>query len=248
MYMKRIILIAGILVSLAAFEVVFGQTTSGVIEYESKVNLHRTLPPGRESMKTMIPEFRTTKFQLFFNQNESLYKTVIEDEDDEPQGNGMVMKFQMPNNEMYLNQPEGKSISKEEFFGKTYLIDDSIKVPAWKFGTETKTIAGYECQMAYYTDESGPRGKQEVTAWYAIKLRPFLGPERYRTLPGAILALDINNGERVIVAKKINLRELKKKELVAPTTGEKVTRAEFVKQRDEQMKKMGASGGMIIRN
>jgi GLPGLI family protein len=248
MYMKRIILIAGILVSLAAFEVVFGQTASGVIEYESKVNLHRTLPPGRESMKTMIPEFRTSKFQLFFNQNESLYKTVIEDEDEEQQSGGVVMKFQMPNNEMYLNQAEGKSISKEEFFGKTYLIEDSIKVPAWKFGTETKTIAGYECQMAYYTDESGPRGKQEITAWYATKLRPFLGPERYRSLPGAILALDINNGERVIVAKKINLRELKKKELVAPTTGEKVTRAEFVKQRDEQMKKMGASGGMIIRN
>jgi hypothetical protein len=50
------------------------------------------------------------------------------------------------------------------------------------------------------------------------------------------------------VARKIALRELKKKELLAPTTGEKVTRAEFVQQRDEQMKKMGGSGGMIIRN
>ncbi len=246
--MKKLILIAGILVSLTAFEVVFGQTASGVIEFETKVNLHRTLPPGRESMKSMIPEFRTSKNQLFFNANESLYKPIIEDEDDEPQGGGVVMKFKMPDNEMYLNQAEGKSISKEEFFGKTYLIQDSIKVPAWKFGTETKTIAGYECQMAYYTDESGPRGKQEITAWYTSKLRPFLGPERFRSLPGAVLAIDINNGERVMVARKIDLRELKKKELVAPSTGEKVTRAEFIKQRDKQMKEMGASGGMIIRN
>jgi GLPGLI family protein len=102
--------------------------------------------------------------------------------------------------------------------------------------------------MAYYTDETGPRGKQEITAWYTTKLRPFLGPERFRSLPGAVLAIDVNNGERVIVARKIALRELKKKELLAPTTGEKVTRAEFVQQRDEQMKKMGGSGGMIIRN
>jgi GLPGLI family protein len=247
-YMKKLILIAGILVSLTAFEVVFGQTNSGVIDFETKVNLHRTLPPGREGMKSMLPEFRTNKNQLFFNENESLYKVVIEDEEDEPQGGGVVMRFQMPNNEMYLNQAEGKSISKEEFFGKTYLIEDSIKVPAWKFGTETKTIAGYECQMAYYTDETGPRGKQEITAWYTTKLRPFLGPERFRSLPGAVLAIDVNNGERVIVARKIALRELKKKELLAPTTGEKVTRAEFVQQRDEQMKKMGGSGGMIIRN
>lgn len=248
--MKRVVLIAGILVSLAAFEVVFGQTTSGVIEFETKINLHRTLPPGREGMKSMIPEFRTNRNQLFFNENESLYKPIIEDEEDEdePQGGGVVMRFNMPNNEMYLNQAEGKSISKEEFFGKTYLITDSIKVPAWKFGTETKVIAGYECQMAYYTDETGPRGKQEITAWYTTKLRPFLGPERFRSLPGAVLAIDINNGERVMVAKQIELRELKKKELVAPTSGEKVTRAEFIKQRDEQMKKMNANGGMIIRN
>lgn len=246
--MKKLLLLLGILVSLAAFNVVFAQTSTGVIEYEVKVNLHKALPPGREGMKSMIPEFRTSKNQLFFNENESLYKPIIEDEEDEPQGGGVVMKFQMPNNEMYLNQAEGKSLSKEEFFGKTYLIADSIKLPAWKFGTETKTIAGYECQMAYYTDESGPRGKQEITAWYTNKLRPFLGPERFRSLPGAVLAIDINNGERVMVARKVELRELKKKELVAPTTGEKVTRAEFIKQRDEQMKKMNASGGMMIRN
>ncbi|MFN9864573.1 MAG: GLPGLI family protein, partial [Bacteroidota bacterium] len=88
--MKRLLLIAGILVSLAAFEVVFGQTTSGVIEFETKINLHRTLPPGREGMKSMIPEFRTNRNQLFFNENESLYKPIIEDEEDEPQGGGVV--------------------------------------------------------------------------------------------------------------------------------------------------------------
>jgi GLPGLI family protein len=246
--MKKLLLIVGMLVSLAAFKVVFAQSSTGVIEYEVKVNLHKTLPPGREGMKAMIPEFRTSKQQLFFNETESLFKPIIEDEEDQEQGGGVTMRFKQPNVEIYLNQATGRNVSKEEFFGKTYLIEDSVKVKAWKFGTETKTIAGYDCQQAYYTDESNPNRKQEVTAWYTVKLRPFLGPERFNTLPGGVLAIDINNGERVLVAKKIELKDLKKNDMKEPTGGEKTTRAEFNKQRDEQMKKMGGSGGMIIRN
>ncbi|MDZ7650694.1 MAG: hypothetical protein U5K54_28120 [Cytophagales bacterium] len=64
--MKKMILLLGVLVSLTAAHVVFGQT-SGVITYEIKVNMHRRLPPERADMKAMIPEFRTTKEQLFFN-------------------------------------------------------------------------------------------------------------------------------------------------------------------------------------
>ncbi len=249
--MKKLVLILGIIVSLAAFNVVFSQTT-GVIEYEVKINMHRTLPPGREGMKAMIPEFRTNKQQLFFNENESLYKPIIEDDDEEIEGSsgggGFRMVVRQPNNEMYMNQSTGKNISKEEFFGKTYLIQDSIKVTPWKFGTEVKTIQGYECQQAYYTDESDPNRKREITAWYTTKLRPFLGPERFNTLPGAVLAIDINNGERVMVAKKIELKQLKKNDIKEPKTGENITRAEFRKVQDEQIRRMSSGGGMIIRN
>jgi GLPGLI family protein len=245
---KKLLLVLGILVSLAAINILFAQSSTGVIEYEVKVNLHKTLPPGREGMKAMIPEFRTSKQQLFFNENESLFKPIIEDEEEEEQGGGVVMRFRQPNVEIYLNQAANKRVFKEEFFGKTYLIEDSAKVAAWKFDTETKTIAGYECQQAYYTDDSNPKRIQEITAWYAPKLRPFLGPERFNTLPGGVLAVDINNGERVLVAKKVEFKELKKNDVKEPTGGEKISRSDFIKMRDEQMKKMGANGGMIIRN
>ena len=77
---KRILIIIGVLVCIAAAEVVMGQTIDGVITYEVKVNLHRRIPPGQEARKSMIPEFRTTKQQLFFNANESMYKALIEDD------------------------------------------------------------------------------------------------------------------------------------------------------------------------
>jgi GLPGLI family protein len=265
--MRTILLIVGIVAMMAAAQVVFGQANEGVITYESKVNLHRNLPPERAEQKAMIPEYRTTKEQLFFNAQESMYKTLIEDEDEEfSTGSGgfrMVMRGQ--NNEIYINPESEQILSKQEFFGKEYLITDTVKLSPWKFGTETKTILGYVCKQAYYTlteevnsmriSGSGPPTPEkrmvtrEITAWYTDQIRPSLGPERFGTLPGAVLAIDINNGERVIVATKVDLRPLKKNELKAPEKGQRVSRSEFRKITEEQMEKMRANGGgMIIRN
>ena len=86
--MKRIVILLGVLVSLTAAHIVFGQGTEGVIAYETKINMHRRIPPERAEMKAMIPEFRTMKYQLFFKTNESIYKPVIEDEEEETSASG----------------------------------------------------------------------------------------------------------------------------------------------------------------
>jgi GLPGLI family protein len=231
--MKKLLILAAVLASWTTAHIVFGQSTEGSITYE---------------MKSMIPEFRTTKSQLFFTMNESLSKPLIEDEEEEISGGGPQIRIAQPNNEFYLNQSLGKCISKMELMGKDYLISDSIKVSPWKFGTETKTIQGYLCKQAFYTDESIPNRKQEITAWYTDQIRSFLGPEKFNTLPGTVLAVDINNAERFMVASKVEFRPLKKNELRVPTSGQKTTQEEFRKIMEEQMKKMGGSGGMIIRH
>ncbi len=248
--MKRIVIALGILVMVIVASILHAQHIEGVITYEVRLNMHKGLPPERQNMKAMIPEFRTYKQELFFNAKESLYKTLIEDEDEEESsGGGITMRFRQPKVETYVNQETEKLISLQEFFGKTYLINDTLKVSPWKFGTETKTIMGYECKQAFFTDESRPDRKQDITAWYTDKIRPFLGPESFGSLPGAVLAVDINNAERVIVCKKVELRPLKKNELKEPVSGEKVTRAEFRKKMDDQRKEMEKNGGrMIIRN
>ena len=248
--MKTVAIAIGIVVSVLAARVVLAQTTEGVITYEMKINLHRRIPAGQEARKSMIPEFRTSKQQLFFNADESLYKPIIEDEE-EPMhgGGGMRMRFMQPHVEVYINPTSSAITSRREFMGKDYLINDTLKISPWKLGTETKEILGYACNMAYYIDESQKDRTQEITAWFSSQLRPLLGPELYGSLPGAVLAVDINNGERVIVAKLIELRPLKKSEMKIPTSGQKVTQAEYRKTVDETMKQMGGSGGrMIIRN
>jgi GLPGLI family protein len=246
--MKRILLFLGILVGIAAAQVAFAQTEGSII-YEVKVNLHRTLPKEREEMKAMIPEFRTSQDQLFFNENESLHKPIIEDEEEDANtggGGGMVMRINRPQNETYISQADSKRIRLQEFMGKKYLIEDTLKVSPWKFGAETKEVSGYACKQASYYNEER---KANVVAWYTDQLRPFLGPESFNTLPGAVLEVDINDGERTITAKVIELRPLKKNELKLTSGGTKTTEAEFRKMMSEQMERMRANGGnMIIRN
>jgi GLPGLI family protein len=245
--MKRIILFVGILVTIIAINVCVAQNTEGIITYEVTVNMHRTLPPDRQDMKAMIPQYRTFKQQLFFNTAESLYKPLIEEEDEEEEGGGGGrMRMRQPRTVTYYNQSTSQLLAQQDMMGKKYLITDSLKVSPWKFGTESKTIQGYECKQAYFTDEER---KQTITAWYTDKLRPFLGPDKFISLPGAVLAVDINNGERVTAAVKIELRPLKKNEMKVPTDGQKVTQAEFRKQMEEQRKRSGNNGGpVLIRN
>lgn len=242
--MKRIVLILGILVSVAAATVAFAQT-EGVISYETKINVHRNLPADRQEMKSMIPEFRMVQDVLVFNASESLHKPIIEDEEDQFDhgGGGMRMRFARPENETYVNQEQSKRILIQDFMGKKFLIEDSLNIMPWKFGSETKEINGYTCKQATYFNEER---KQNIVAWYTDKLRPFLGPENFNTLPGAILQVDINEGERVITAKTIELRPLKKNELKVPSGGTKTTQVEFRKMMNEQRERMRQSGGNVI--
>jgi GLPGLI family protein len=245
--MKKIILVLGILVCLTAAHFTFGQVAEGVIIFEDKLNVHRTLPPDRQEMKNMIPEFRTSQQQLAFNATESLYKRLEEDvADEDVEGPGMRMTFRMPQNEFYINQNESKRSVLQEFMGKKYLIEDSLKVTPWKLSNEVKEVKGYQCKKATYYNEER---KQNITAWYTDKLRPFLGPEGFTTLPGAVLMVDINDGERTLTAMKIEPKPLKKGDLKLSTGGIKTTEPEFRKLREAQMERMRANGGnVIIRN
>jgi GLPGLI family protein len=244
--MKKIVLVLGIVVCFAAAEILIDQIPEGVINYEVKVNVHRTLPKEREAMKNRIPEFRTSQHQLFFNPNESLYKPVEEEDEDENMeqgGGGIRMRFQQPRIEMYFDQATARRITQQEFMGKEYLIEDSLQVSPWKFGTETKTVIGYECKQAMYYNEER---NQQIVAWYTQQLRPFLGPETFNTLPGAVLEVNLNDGERILTAKSVEPRPLKKYELKIPRQGIKTTQAEFKKMMEEHRERMRESGGNVI--
>lgn len=230
----------------------FGQNNEGVITYESimRIDLSR-FPP---EVKGMIPPEQKSKNQLFFNQKEAIYKALQEEEDINQEvsaGNGARVQIRMggaPDNEFYTNLDEGSAIDKTEFFGRTFLISGGEEIE-WKITSESKIIAGYQCMKATYMRDTIP-----VAAWFTPQIPVSLGPGSYSGLPGMVLSVDVNDGQRTIMATNVDLRGLTTDErIVAPSKGKKVTRKEFIKIRDEKMAEMqemngGRGGAVFIRN
>ena len=239
--MKKVFLLTACLFSLLT---AFAQNTEGVVTFEEKINLHRRMTD--ESMKARVPEFRSSNMQLVFRGEECIYKAIEEEEDEtsSTDGGNMRMVFRRPNVEIYRNFATNKRVEQRDMMDKKYLIETDIKQPAWKLGTETKKIAGYECTQATLNDTAR---KQEIVAWFTMDLPLAAGPQNYGSLPGMILELDINKGEFLYFAKKIDFKKVKDNDIKAPSKGDKITEEELKQKREEFMKRNGGQGMRIIR-
>ena len=245
------------------------QVKEGVITFERKINMHKRIQD--EQMKAMMPEFRVSKHLLLFSDSTSIYKAIPEDESPDPfeggNGGGMRMAFKMPGDggEIYKNYATGIQIEQTELFSKTFIINDSIKKQAWKLTGETKKVLGHNCFKATAkqtmkvaggmfrrrgneTDTAGnkPPELKDVTvdlaAWFADDIVSPVGPENNGGLPGAILMMDVNNGETVFTAIEIK-PTVNKKDIKQPTKGKKVTREEYRNTVKEMMQNFGPPGG-----
>jgi len=241
----------GVLAQAASTTTPAGPVKEGKIIYERKVNLHRRLTD--ESMKSMIPEFNTSKTELDFSADESIYKNIKEDEDirdnagQEHTGN-VVMRFNGggADDQTYKNYATERTTQQRELGPKKYLIEDSLKKLNWKLEEGTKTIKGYTCKKATTKSRDG----KDVIAWYAEDIQTSTGPETYGGLPGLILEININDAEIVFTALDIVTSNFDRSIVKAPTNGKKITRKEFDQMMEEQfgVKPGGGATIRIIRN
>lgn len=217
------------------------QISEGVIHYERTIDVHRNIPPEREEWKAMIPQFREETFELFFTPSESLYKPAEDVEADMGgrRGGGMRM-MRSPRTETYIDRDNREVTIQQDFMGRNYLITEELDIAPWRIGHQQTEILGYVCMMAWYNDTVM---EQEITAWFTPHIQPFLGPDRFVTLPGTVLAVDINNGEQVWVARKIEERKLESREVRKPTRGEPISREAFNEMLMEQRERMAPGGG-----
>ena len=270
--MKKIKLVLGLLIVLTSLNTsATAQMKEGKISYERKINMHRNLPDPQ--MKSMIPEFRTDKFELIFNESVSLFRSVVDEEAPDPfanagggGGGGMRFNFRMPSANTYTDLAKQMQYEGREFFEKEFLIIDSLKQYKWKLSEETKTIAKQLCkkattmvtapQMRMRVSIGGPSNNTDTTAntprapketelvvWYAENIPVSFGPDNYSGLPGVIMEIDQDNGATVTTAVEVSAK-YPKKELVAPTKGDKMNRAQFQESMQQLMKDLQRGGGI----
>lgn len=147
------------------FAILIGSTVfaqkdfQGKAYYESKTTVDMDSWGGRggqqmsEEQKKMIAERMKSMFEktyiLTFNRTESIYK---EEEKLEAPGaggsrwGGMMSSF--TGGPQYKNVKNSQLLQEQEFFGKQFLIKDSLPPLEWKMETETKQIGQYMCFKA----------------------------------------------------------------------------------------------------
>ncbi len=253
----------------------FAQVKEGKLIFERKVNMHKMITDPE--MRARIPEFRTDKFELLFNEQASMFKTIPEEEAPDPfansgggGGGGARFAFRMPETATYTDIPNQMQYEARSLFEKDFLIIDSLKPNNWKLSEETKTIAKFVCkkattmivpqQMNMRFGGGRNRNNQDTTTpvkpkeielvvWYTESIAVSVGPDAYAGLPGAILQVDSDNGGNVITATEFTAKYAAK-ELKQPTKGDKMNRAQFaesMKKIMEDMQRGGGMGGMRVR-
>lgn len=147
------------LISLLGFSIAtLAQGFQGYAVYESKTSVVEMNFGGREmtpEMKKNI-EDRMKKasektYILNFNKSESIYKEEVKLE---TPGQGQAGMRMMMGSMMglggtyYKNIVDKKYIVDKEFFGKEFLIKDTLEVLKWEMSGETKQIGAYMCMKA----------------------------------------------------------------------------------------------------
>lgn len=212
--MKKILVVLCLLLSSATM----AQKTEGVVtyvrkEYWLKIANRLTFlsQEQRDRMtqtwKNMEEDNKGIKMKLSFSPNESLY-TYNSDEPDEGGYSWRKDEFFL-----YRNFEKDKKTDVIEMLGKTYIVEDSLHAPVWKIGNQIKEVAGYICMKAETED---PVKKLKITAWFAQDIPVAAGPERVNSLPGLILALDVNDGDVTVEAINVAFRPLTPSDLKLP--------------------------------
>ena len=203
--MKKIFVcgISAVLLSLQAW----AQTdyiSSGKIIFERRTNLEKRFNDQR--MKRFVTEankIRIETFQLAFNDTSSYFAVVPSNQPEE-------MAWLTTKNAYYQNLNESSQLMMLAVFGQNVYVQDSLPQRIWKITEGKRNICGYECRKAIYQKNDSTR----LYAWYSPLLTPSVGPEGFCGLPGTILGLATEDGGIVYFAKKIELSEPKKEELV----------------------------------
>ena len=210
------------------------------------------LPIEMEGMKDKIPEFRESNHKLTFTDSKVLYEGVKNEKQDANRakrvGNGRKgrrgFKGRGKNKgKRFIDLSTNSVIATRDLMGKKFLVVGSPEKYKWKMTGKSKQVGSYLCQEATWQDST-----TQIVAWFTPMIPVQAGPEDYAGLPGVILHMNINDGEREITATDIQLGEVDLAILTAPTEGKEISQEEWTKLRDEKMEEMkreygGKKGG-----
>jgi GLPGLI family protein len=157
----------------------------------------------------------------------------------------------------YKNVKNNQLVQSQEFYGKRFLVVDSLEPINWQLQKETKKIGDYTCFKAIASvptqnlewfnfswsdlrnqetaedDEEPEIEMTAIEAWYTPQIPVSHGPAEYWGLPGLIL--EVSAGNTVMLCSEIQINPEDKTEIEAPDKGKEISKLEY---RETIMNKM----------
>lgn len=210
---------------------VFENVFDSIVIQKMDTKFKGTLDFVNESLKKYSDNF---EFELKFNREESIYKSVDKLQNDADRGYKIAAKLSRINDINYLNIQSSEKLVQKESFGELFIIQYDLNNTKWKLFNKTKTIKNYNCYMATTTKiVTNSKGvfEKPVVAWYTPEIPLNYGPKGYGNLPGLIL--ELQEDKLIFYAIKILLNPKETIVITKPNKGEFLTKKEFeLKQKE----------------
>ncbi len=253
------------------------QDFQGRAYYESKTNVSGNFkidsPSMTEQMKKDMEERMQKAMEksyiLTFNKTESIYEEEQKLQGPSRDNGGMMIKMESSTDgRIYKNIKSKLAVAEEDFFGKEFLVTDSLETFQWKPESESKKIGDYTCYKATYVIPVSEKDKADyadfkkkqsdsktqffimeepkermITVWYTPEIPVSHGPAQYWGLPGLILEAAFD--KTVILCSKIVINPKEKIDIKVPKKGKKVTKTEYERLIENQMEQMKDGDGNI---
>lgn len=201
-------------------------TTSGKIEFERRVNIYAQMAEMEnndwfEKLKSKIPKFSSSYFDLVFDTARSIYKpgrAVEENSLLKMFGGGPAME-----NVVYTDFNTQKVTANKKVYEQKFLVLDTMRKMDWVIKDEIRTIANYKCRKAV----GRICDSVYVVAFYTDDIVVNGGPEMFSGLPGMILEIAIPRLHTTWVAEKVELLQPAETDFVVPEKGKKTNEKEL---------------------
>jgi GLPGLI family protein len=225
--------------------------------YKAKMSLGRWGAKMNEAQKKQIAARLKNrlekKYILTFNKTASVYNEY--EKLDAMSGATDSWGKNFTPGEQYKNIKTNTFVQEQEFYGKRFVIQDSLLKIDWIMGKETKQIGNYTCfkatamipssKMAFWefswsklrqeqpindddtkqNDEDKSEPFTEVTAWYTPQIPVSQGPSEFWGLPGLIL--EVSSGSTTMLCSKLVMNPEEKTKVEPPKRGTEVTKQEY---------------------
>lgn len=246
--MKKIALTLFLLMSI--WQSTYAQSFEGIANYiYRKPNMkidstHVSDPEQLKLLRELHAKNSQLRFELLFTREASLYQEVKEEVLDKPNLNKNARQMTFVDNTakeiVFKDLTNNQYTSQFSWYGKLFLVQDTIPKLDWQFHSETKTIGNYTCYKATrdLVSETTVQGETkksntQIVAWYTTDIPINTGPGRYGGLPGLIL--ELYDGFSTTICTEIILNPKTPVTIEIPDKGKEISQEEFNKLRFDKL-------------